>query len=61
LSVHVRLVAIPRFRRPGTSPAALREAAAVLTYIRNAWGNAAPPVSADEVEKHRDSLAKDGG
>jgi len=34
------------------------EAAAVLTYIRNAWGNAATPVSADEVAKHRGSLAK---
>jgi mono/diheme cytochrome c family protein len=37
-----------------------REAAAVLTYIRNAWGNAAAPVSADDVAKHRDSLAKGG-
>ena len=37
-----------------------REAAAVLTYIRNAWGNAAPPVSAGEIAKHRDSLAKGG-
>ncbi|HWD60411.1 MAG TPA: cytochrome c [Stellaceae bacterium] len=37
-----------------------REAAAVLTYIRNAWGNAATAVSAGEVAKHRDSLAKRG-
>jgi mono/diheme cytochrome c family protein len=37
-----------------------REAAAVLTYIRNAWGNAAAAVSADEVAEHRDSLAKGG-
>ncbi len=37
-----------------------REAAAVLTYIRNAWGNAATAVSADDVGKHRDSLAKGG-
>ena len=37
-----------------------REAAAVLTYIRNAWGNAAMPVSADDVAKRRDSLAKGG-
>lgn len=37
-----------------------REAAAVLTYIRNAWGNAASAVSADEVESHRDNLTKHG-
>jgi mono/diheme cytochrome c family protein len=37
-----------------------REVAAVLTYIRNAWGNAAPPVSADDVAKYRDNLAKGG-
>lgn len=37
-----------------------RQAAAVLTYIRNAWGNAATPVSADDVSKRRDSLAKGG-
>jgi mono/diheme cytochrome c family protein len=37
-----------------------RQTAAVLTYIRNAWGNAAPPVSDDEVAKHRSSLAKRG-
>ena len=29
------------------------QVAAVLTYIRNAWGNAASPVSADEVSKPR--------
>jgi mono/diheme cytochrome c family protein len=29
------------------------EVAAVLTYVRNAWGNAAPPVSADDVAKAR--------
>jgi mono/diheme cytochrome c family protein len=37
-----------------------REAAAVLTHIRNAWGNAAPPIAAGDVAKHRDSLAKGG-
>ena len=30
--------------------------AAVVTYIRNAWGNAAPPVSADDVGKARHTL-----
>jgi mono/diheme cytochrome c family protein len=35
-----------------------REAAAVLTYIRNAWGNAAAPVTGDEVGKGRGALAK---
>jgi mono/diheme cytochrome c family protein len=34
------------------------EVAAVLTYIRNSWGNASPPVSPDEVTRLRDSLAK---
>lgn len=29
------------------------ETAAVATYIRNAWGNSAPPVSAGDVEKLR--------
>lgn len=38
-----------------------REAAAVLTYIRNAWGNAAPPVSAGDIATHRDRLVKTGG
>lgn len=36
------------------------EAAAVLTYIRNAWGNAAGPVAASDVHTHRESLAKSG-
>lgn len=31
--------------------------AAVVTYIRNAWGNAAPPVTADAVSTARDALA----
>jgi mono/diheme cytochrome c family protein len=30
--------------------------AAVITYIRNAWGNAAPPVSAGEVSNGRQAL-----
>ena len=28
----------------------------VLTYIRNSWGNAAAPISADEVRKQREAL-----
>ena len=32
------------------------QVAAVLTYIRNAWGNVAPPVSAVEVRKTRQVL-----
>ncbi|HVV39693.1 MAG TPA: cytochrome c [Nitrobacter sp.] len=34
------------------------QAAAVVTYIRNSWGNAAPPVSADTVSRSRAQLAK---
>jgi mono/diheme cytochrome c family protein len=34
------------------------EVAAVLTYIRNSWGNASPAVSPDEVARLRVSLAK---
>jgi mono/diheme cytochrome c family protein len=34
------------------------EAADVISYIRNAWGNAAPPVSAEEVRKARDALVQ---
>ena len=37
-----------------------RETAAVLTYIRNAWGNAAAAVSTDDVAKRREALAKGG-
>lgn len=33
-----------------------QQVAAVATYIRNAWGNAATPVSADEVAKQRAKL-----
>jgi mono/diheme cytochrome c family protein len=33
------------------------EVAAVLTYIRNNWGNAAPPISAGSVASERASLA----
>ena len=33
------------------------QVAAVLTYIRNSWGAAAPPVSADDVRKQREDLA----
>jgi mono/diheme cytochrome c family protein len=34
------------------------EVAAVLTYIRNAWGNSAPPVSAADVGKARAALVE---
>lgn len=34
------------------------QVAAVTTYVRNAWGNAAPAVSASEVSTARTSLAK---
>jgi mono/diheme cytochrome c family protein len=34
------------------------QAAAVLTYIRNSWGNAAAPVDAGTVSKGRSALAK---
>ena len=34
------------------------EVAAVVTYIRNAWGNAAPPVGASEVGKARLSFVE---
>jgi mono/diheme cytochrome c family protein len=31
--------------------------AAVITYIRNSWGKAAPPISADDVSKEKSKLA----
>lgn len=34
------------------------QVAAVLTYIRNTWGNAAPPVNADEIKKKRQTLVE---
>jgi mono/diheme cytochrome c family protein len=34
------------------------QVAAVLTYIRNTWGNSAPPVSASEVSKQRRALVE---
>jgi mono/diheme cytochrome c family protein len=34
------------------------QAAAVLTYVRNSWGNAAAPVSAGALASQRESLAK---
>jgi mono/diheme cytochrome c family protein len=34
------------------------QVAAVLTYIRNAWGNSAPPVTASEVGKARKALVQ---
>jgi mono/diheme cytochrome c family protein len=36
------------------------QVAAVTTYVRNAWGNAAPPVTAGEVSSARSSFAKQG-
>jgi len=33
--------------------------AAVATYVRNEWGNAAPAVTADQVAKLRDKLTFD--
>jgi mono/diheme cytochrome c family protein len=36
-----------------------RQVAAVATYIRNNWGNAAPAVSADQVARLRNKLAFD--
>jgi hypothetical protein len=35
--------------------------AAVLTYIRNSWGNAAATVSADEVKVIKSKLTANGG
>ena len=35
------------------------DVANVLTYIRNAWGNAAPPVNPADVAKMRDRLQRD--
>ena len=34
------------------------QVAAVVTYIRNTWGNAAPPVSGDTVRKTRAALVE---
>jgi mono/diheme cytochrome c family protein len=34
------------------------DVAAVLTYIRNSWGNSAPAISADEVAKARKAFGK---
>jgi mono/diheme cytochrome c family protein len=36
------------------------EIAAILTYVRNSWGNAAPSVSADDVKKLRGELSSAG-
>ena len=35
----------------------IRKLAAVTTYIRNAWGNAAPAVSASDAKKVRERVA----
>jgi mono/diheme cytochrome c family protein len=34
------------------------QVAAVLTYVRNSWGNAAAPVTASTVSKARHDLAE---
>ncbi len=34
------------------------EVAAVVTYIRNSWGNAAAPISAGDVGKARQKLSQ---
>ena len=31
--------------------------AAIMTYVRNAWGNGAPPVSSESVRRYRESVA----
>jgi hypothetical protein len=31
--------------------------AAIMTYIRNAWGNGAPPISTEAVARYRESFA----
>ena len=36
------------------------QVAAVATYIRNSWGKAAAPVSADDVAKEKTKLANRG-
>jgi mono/diheme cytochrome c family protein len=38
-----------------------QQVAAVATYVRNSWGNAAQPVDADEVHKLRDKLKRPQG
>jgi mono/diheme cytochrome c family protein len=37
------------------------QVAAVLTYIRNSWGNTAAAVSADEVKVVKSNLTANGG
>jgi hypothetical protein len=32
------------------------KSAAVLTYVRNAWGNAAPPISSGQFGKGRQAV-----
>jgi mono/diheme cytochrome c family protein len=35
------------------------ETAAVVTYVRNGWGNAAAAVSSGDVRRQRDALAEE--
>jgi mono/diheme cytochrome c family protein len=37
---------------------AASEVAAVVTYVRNAWGNTAPPITADQVARARQDLSR---
>ena len=37
------------------------QVAAVATYVRNAWGNHAPPVDPEQVRDMRKKLKKDRG
>ena len=50
-------VTTPRAPNTGSMPSYAKlsdqEVADVATYIRNSWGNAAPPVTADQVKKAR--------
>ena len=59
-------VTTPRAPNTGSMPAYAaklsdQEIADVATYIRNAWGNAAPAVTADEVTKARNAARKKAG
>jgi mono/diheme cytochrome c family protein len=46
----------PTFSMPGFAALSDADIAAVATYVRNAWGNRAPPVSADQVEALRHKI-----
>jgi mono/diheme cytochrome c family protein len=46
----------PTFEMPGFAALSNEDIAAVATYIRNAWGNSAPPVGADDVATLRQKI-----